>query len=67
MWGMTPVLEPKKPSSKRVAVAYRGPADLVGELDRAAKEKGISRNEAMTQLLRYALDAHWKDSKRTRK
>ncbi len=61
---MAPVLDPKSPTK---AVAYRGPADLVEEIDRAADELGLSRNEAMTQLLRYAIDAHKKERAGTKK
>ena len=57
---MTPVLvEKEKPSATRRVVNYRGPAALVAEIDRAAARRKLSRNEAMTQLLKFALDAEF--------
>lgn len=53
---LAPKEKPKKEPPK--AVPYRGPAELVAEIDRAAEQLGLSRNEAMTQLLKYALDAY---------
>ncbi|MHB8878358.1 MAG: ribbon-helix-helix domain-containing protein [Myxococcaceae bacterium] len=66
---MTPVLTGKTEQSepKPKPVNYRPPAGLVAEIDEAAKGLGISRNEAMTQLLRFALDAHWKEKPRKAK
>jgi Ribbon-helix-helix protein, copG family len=63
---MVPVLTGKeRPVTK--GVPYRGPPDLVAEIDQAAHELGISRNEAMTQLLRFALDAHRRDARKAKK
>ncbi|MFT3842121.1 MAG: hypothetical protein QM723_34340 [Myxococcaceae bacterium] len=59
---MVPVLIGRaKPELKEVL--YRGPKDLVDDIDKAATELGLSRNEAMTQLLRFALDEHAKGAK----
>lgn len=58
--------KPKRPQPK--AVPYRGPQELVDEIDRAAAELELSRNEAMTQLLRYALAEHRREqSKKSKK
>lgn len=57
---MVPVLTPKPPPPLRPqmkSVAYRGPADLVAEIDAEAAVVGISRNFAMTQFLRAGLEA----------
>ncbi len=58
---MTPVLvEKERPAPPKLkAVNYRGPIDLVADIDRAAKARDLSRNEAITQLLRFALDAEF--------
>lgn len=57
-----PVLVAKpKPAPKKDArkgVLYRPPPGLIESIDAAADELGLSRNEAMTQLLRFALEAH---------
>jgi hypothetical protein len=50
--------EPPPPKPKPAKVLYRGPQELVDEIDAAAKELDLSRNEAMTQLLRFAIEAH---------
>lgn len=57
---MAPVLLAKD-KSKTKSVPYRGPVELVASIDEAAKQLGLSRNEAMTQLLRFALEAHQKE------
>lgn len=64
------VLSPKerqrKPPPKMVP--FRSTPEFIAEIDSAAAELGLSRNEAMSQLLRFALDAHRKDQpKRTKK
>ncbi len=59
------VLAPKEKKKAKSAL-FRGPPELVDEIDKAAKELGISRNEAMRQLLRYALDAHKKEQSKKR-
>jgi hypothetical protein len=62
---LSPKEKPKRPEPK--AVPYRGPPDLVAEIDAAAEALGLSRNEAMTQLLRFALEAHRKEQKKAKK
>lgn len=52
---LAPPPKPKKPEPK--AVQYRAPPELMKEIDAAAKRAGISRNEAMTQFLKFALEA----------
>lgn len=47
-----------KPTSLRL------PKAMVGELEQVATDSGRSRNEVIVQLLRFALDAHWKDAGR---
>lgn len=59
---LVPKEKPKRPEPK--AVQYRAPADLIKEIDAAAKRAGISRNEAMTQFLRFALDHEKSESKK---
>lgn len=56
---LTPKEKPKKEGPRMVP--FRGAKDLIAEIDKAAGELNLSRNEAMTQLLRYALDAHRKE------
>ncbi len=63
-----PVLvpKPKPPVSKKPpkkGVIYRPPPGLIEEIDDAAGELNLSRNEAMTQLLRFAIEAHNKKPK----
>jgi len=52
------------PKEKMVAdlkpTSLRLPLDMVHELELIAEEAGRSRNETIVQLLRYAIDAHWK-------
>ncbi|MDP1916268.1 MAG: ribbon-helix-helix domain-containing protein [Myxococcales bacterium] len=63
---MAPVLMPKdKTKTPPTPVNYRCPSDLLASIDAAAKELGLSRNEAMTQLLRFALEQH--QAERTKK
>jgi hypothetical protein len=52
---LSPENEPRRPESK--PIQYRPPPGLIEEIDDAAKKAGLSRNKAMTQLLRFALDA----------
>jgi metal-responsive CopG/Arc/MetJ family transcriptional regulator len=59
---MSPVLVRKAPKAEIKPVVYRGPKELVAEIDSAAKELGLTRTEAITQFLRYALEAHHKDT-----
>lgn len=61
---MSPVLEPEpeKGVPDTAPTTFRLPKVLVKEIDNAAKALGLSRNKAVNQLLRYALDAHWKDA-----
>ena len=65
---MSPLLKKKeKPAPPPVTkVLYRGDPGLVAEIDQAAKVADISRNEAMSQLLRLGLDAN-KDPKPKKK
>lgn len=53
-----PPPKPKRPTKK--GVLYRPPPGLIESIDKAAGELGLSRNEAITQLLRFALTAHTK-------
>lgn len=62
---LSPKEKPKKEPPK--AVPYRGPPELVAEIDKAAGELGLSRNEAMTQLLQFALAEHRKEQKKAKK
>ena len=65
---MSPILKLKEKLKPEITkVLYRAPTALAEELDRAAKSAGISRNEAMTQYLRYALDEEKKDAARKAK
>lgn len=65
---MAPVLSPKeKTAPERIDFRYRGTRELLVEVDAAAAELGLSRNEAMTQLLRFALEAHRKDGRKAKK
>lgn len=65
---MAPVLTPKeKAAPERIDFRYRGTRELLVEVDAAADELELSRNEAMTQLLRFALDAHKKEAGRKAK
>jgi hypothetical protein len=54
---MAPVLVGRD-KTKPTPVVYRGPPDLVARLTKAAKALNLSRNEAMTQLLKFALEEH---------
>lgn len=58
-----PVLTPKPKKDTRKGVLYRPPPGLIEAIDDAAGELGLSRNEAMTQLLQFALEAHKKRPK----
>lgn len=60
---MAPVLTGREHArgQKTKGVAYRGPPELVERIDQAAADLNLSRNEAMTQLLKFALDAHEKE------
>ena len=60
------VLAPKEKKKAPRSTPFRGPEELIAEIDKAAKELGLSRNEAMNQLLRFALDAHKKDQAKKR-
>lgn len=42
-------------------VLYRAPSDVMERVDAAAKQKNLSRNNTITQLLTFALDAHEKE------
>jgi hypothetical protein len=55
---LAPKEKPKRPEPK--AVQYRAPQELIDEVDAAAAEAGISRNEAITQFLKFALAEHRK-------
>lgn len=61
------VLAPKEKKKLPKPVQFRPPADLVEEIDQVRTELGLSRNEAMTQLLRFALEAHRKEQKKAKK
>ena len=54
----------KKPIDDLKPTSLRLPQGMVQELEQVAVEAGRSRNEAIVQLLRYALDAHWKGAGR---
>jgi hypothetical protein len=64
--GMSPVLTPKTKEPTK-PVSYRGPPELVAEIDAAAKVLRLSRNEAMTQLLRAGLDLHRQETRRPKR
>lgn len=59
---ITPKVKPKKVPPKMVP--FRASEEFIKEIDDAAEAKGVSRNEAMTQLLRFALDAEHGGPKR---
>jgi metal-responsive CopG/Arc/MetJ family transcriptional regulator len=59
---MTPVLKPRAKPGQTVTSTFRAPKALVDELDQAAATAGLSRNETVLQLLRYALDDHRRES-----
>jgi hypothetical protein len=60
---ITPKAKTKKVPPKMVP--FRASEEFIKEIDEAAEAKGVSRNEAMTQLLRFALDAeHGRAKKR---
>lgn len=62
---MSPVLSKEEKEPGPPAVSFRpATAELIQEIDAAAKAEGISRNKAINQLLRYALDAHKKEATR---
>lgn len=63
---MSPVLEPEpeKDQSDSVATTFRAPRSLIEEIDAAAGALGLSRNKAINQLLRFALDQHRKERKK---
>lgn len=65
---MSPVLEPEpereaKPSDS-ATTTFRAKKTMIEEIDAVAKPLKLSRNKAIVQLLRYALDAHKKDAKK---
>lgn len=62
---LAPKEKPKRPEPKMVH--YRAPPDLIKEIDAAAKKAGVSRNEAMTQFLRFALEHEKEPRKRSAK
>ena len=57
-----PVLTPSHRETVK-NVLYRAPVDLIQSIDAAAEQAGLSRNEAMTQFLRFALNLHLTESK----
>lgn len=59
---MSPVLTPRPPKAETKPVIYRGPKELIAEIDAVAAELGLSRTEAMTQFLRFALEVHRKEA-----
>lgn len=64
---MVQVLHPKPPKvpvkkKAKPGVLYRPPAGLLERIDAAADEMKISRNEAMTQLISFALGVHEKNA-----
>lgn len=61
---LTPKEKPKRTPPKMVP--FRASEDLIKEIDEAANELGLSRNEAMTQLIRYALAEHRKERAKKR-
>ena len=65
---MSPVLSKEEKEPGPAAVSFRpASTQLIEEIDAAAKAAGISRNKAINQLLRYALDADKKDAARKAK
>jgi metal-responsive CopG/Arc/MetJ family transcriptional regulator len=58
------VVPPKEDADGSKPISVRMPLDMVGEIEQIATDTGRSRNETMVLLLRYALEAHWKDSGR---
>lgn len=50
------VKTPKEPDSSIISVRLK--VALVEELEEAAREAGMSRNKAIAQLLRFALEAN---------
>lgn len=63
---MAPVLVGKESKPKSGTVLYRGKPDLVAEIDRIAARLNLSRNEAITQLLEFAVAEHVKETKKAR-
>lgn len=65
---MTQVLVPKPPrptsADKPTRVLFRPTPGLIEDIDDAAGVLGLSRNEAMNQLLRFAIDEHNKKPKK---
>ena len=66
---MTPVLskDPEKEPGPPPVSFRPSSEELIDEIDTAAKALGISRNKAINQLLRYALDAHQKEARKAKK
>lgn len=67
--GDVSALTPKKKEKKQPppSVQFRPPPDLVDEVDSVRRPLGLSRNEAMTQLLRMGLAEHKRDAAKKRK
>ncbi len=66
---MTPPVLEREPEKEpdTIAASFRVKKALLKEIDAAAKAMGLSRNKAINQLLKFALDAHHREAKRPKK
>lgn len=58
----------KPPPEGPAKVLYRAPRELIARIDRLRKQKpNLSRNDAITQLLEFAVTEHEKDARKAKK
>jgi len=53
---MEPLIVKKRTAEKPRVISVRIEADVLMDIDKAAGESGISRNELINRMLRYAME-----------
>lgn len=61
-----PVIPPKDPNDEPCQATLRVTQGILAEVDLIRLEEDRSRNEVAAYLLRWALDAHWREKGRPR-
>jgi metal-responsive CopG/Arc/MetJ family transcriptional regulator len=64
---MSPVLTGPVGTGDATPTSVRIPKSLLDEIDEAAQEMSLSRSEAILQMLRWAVDAHHKETRKVKK